>query len=191
MFAIYLGALVFGGLLIAASAVGVGDHGDVHGGDVHAGGDHGDDNQQSNSGVAWLSLFGLRFWSFGTAFFGLTGIVLRALGSTGAAPLVATAVGIAAGLGASLTFRLVGRDPVGEVKDAATLLGREGKLLLPVERGQRGKIRLDQPGGGHLDLIAECDEPVPLAAGSKVLVIEVRGTAAVVAPVDQPTKEDR
>ena len=187
MFAIYLGTLVFGGMLIAASALG-GDHGDAHGGDVHAGGDHGEGDSPSQA-TAWLSLFGLRFWSFGFAFFGLTGLALRALGWAAIAPLVGGAVGVAAGLGASLTFRMVGRETIGEVKGAAALMGREGKLLLPVAPGQRGKIRLAQPGGGHVDLIAETDETTALAAGSDVLVIEVRGNVVVVAsePAGPPT----
>jgi hypothetical protein len=180
MFAIYLGSLLFGGVLIAASALG-GDHGEAHGGEVHTGGDHGDGNH--NTGSAWLSLFGLRFWSFGAAFFGLTGLVLRALGWAAIAPVLATSLGVAAGLGASVTFRMVGRETIGEVKGAVALLGREGRLLLPVDRGQRGKVRLPQPGGGHVDLVAESDDAAALAAGSDVLVIEMRGNVAVVARV--------
>ena len=53
-------------LLILASLFGAGHDADVHvdlhvGGDGHGGGDGHDQNQAS----AWLSLFGLRFWSFG------------------------------------------------------------------------------------------------------------------------------
>ena len=181
MFAIYLGSLLFGGLLVAASAVG-GDHGEAHGGEVHTGGDHGDGDHPHSGAAAWLSLFGLRFWSFGAAFFGLTGLVLRALGWSAIAPFVASGLGVAAGLGASITFRMVGRETIGEVKGSAALLGREGKLLLPVERGQRGKVRLGQPGGGHVDLVAESEEATAMPAGSDVLVIEIRGNVAVVAP---------
>ena len=192
MFAIYLGALLFGGVLIAASAFGGADHGgDVHGGD--AGGDadgdggHGDGHDESQAS-AWLSLFGLRFWSFGTAFFGLTGLVLRALGWPALAPVLGGGVGIAAGLGASATFRMLTRDVVGQVRDAGALVGREGKLLLPVARGQRGKLRLALPAGGDVDLLAESDEDEVLAAGTEVLIVEVRGNVAVVAraPVDVP-----
>jgi membrane protein implicated in regulation of membrane protease activity len=174
--------------LIAASALGGGDHGDVHGGDVHAGGDHGNGDHPNSGAAAWLSLFGLRFWSFGAAFFGLTGLVLRALGWSAIAPFLATGLGVAAGLGASATFRMIGRETIGEVKGSGALLGREGKLLLPVDKGQRGKVRLGQPGGGHLDLVAESDEAIALPAGSDVLVIEIRGNVAVVAraSVDLP-----
>jgi hypothetical protein len=53
-------------------------------------------------------------------------------------------------------------------------------LLLPVDRGQRGKVRLAQPGGGHVDMVAESDDDV-LATGATVLIVEVRGNVAVVA----------
>jgi membrane protein implicated in regulation of membrane protease activity len=184
VFAIYLGSLLFGGVLIAASALLGADHGaELHGGGGNAG--HGGDNSQ-NQGSAWVSLFGLRFWSFGSAFFGITGLVLRAIGLSALAPLVSTGVGIAAGLGASAMFRRLTGETVGQVRDAAALVGREGKLLLPVARGQRGKVRLAQPGGGDVDLLAESDEA--LVSGTEVLIVEVRGNVAVVAraPAERP-----
>jgi membrane protein implicated in regulation of membrane protease activity len=183
VFAIYLGSLLFGGVLIAASAL----LGADHGAELHGGGDagHGADHDQ-NQGPAWISLFGLRFWSFGSTFFGITGLVLRAIGHSTLAPLVSTGAGIAAGLVASATFRRLTGETVGQVRDAAALVGREGKLLLPVARGQRGKVRLGQPGGGDVDLLAESDEA--LAAGTEVLIVEVRGNVAVVArgPAERP-----
>ena len=177
MFAIYLGSLLFGGVLIAASVFAGADHGaELHGGgDAGHGGGH-DQEQNPN----WISLFGLRFWSFGSTFFGITGLVLRAIGLSALAPLVSTGVGIAAGLGASAAFRRLTGETVGQVRDAGALVGREGRLLLPVARGQRGKVRLAQPGGGDVDLLAESDEA--LASGTEVLIVEVKGNVAVVAP---------
>jgi membrane protein implicated in regulation of membrane protease activity len=185
VFVIYLGSLLFGGVLIAATVVAGADHGDVHLGDVDHGGDGGHDQGHAN---AWLSLFGIRFWSFGTAFFGLTGLVLRALGWPGLAPIVAGAVGVATGLGASATFRTLTRESIGAVQSAGALVGREGKLLLPVARGQRGKVRLGLPAGGDLDLLAESGEDEALDAGATVLVVEVKGNVAVVAraPAEPP-----
>jgi hypothetical protein len=172
--AVYLGALLFGGLVIVATVFGVGHEVDAHGGDG-ADADHG-----SGTGSALLSLFGLRFWSFGAAFFGLTGLVMRALGWPGLAPYVSALVGVAAGLGATVAFRALARDTVGQVSDPAAWLGREGRLLLPVSPGQRGKIRLTLPAGGHVDLVAESDEDEVLAAGADALVVEVRGNVVVV-----------
>ena len=130
-----------------------------------------------------LSLFGLRFWSFGAAFFGLTGVILHLIGGPAlavAAPLISAGVGVAAGLGASTAFRALARDTIGQVKGASALVGREGRLLLPVARAQRGKVRMPVPGGGHLDLLAESDDDDALDAGVDVLIVEVRGNVAIV-----------
>jgi hypothetical protein len=191
--AIFIGALLFGGGLIGASLLGAGDHGlDAHAG---AGGDAGDTGGGDSHGGAhaWLSLFGLRFWSFGAAFFGLTGLVLRVLGGAAIGTLgtmVAVGVGLAAGMGASTAFRMLARDTVGQVAAAGALVGREGRLLLPVERAQRGKVRLVLPAGGHVDLLAESGDDESLAAGANVLIVEVRGNVAVVAraPAELPSR---
>jgi len=178
---VYVGSLLFGGVLIAASFFGAG-----HDADVHAGGDtgHGSgDGHDQSQASAILSLFGLRFWSFGAAFFGLTGVILHLIGGPAlavAAPLISGGVGVAAGLGASTAFRTLARDTIGQVKGASALVGREGRLLLPVARTQRGKVRMPVPGGGHVDLLAESDDDDALDAGVEVLIVEVRGNVAIV-----------
>ena len=60
------------------------------------------------------------------------------------------------------------------------LVGCEGRLLLPIARAQRGKVRMAFPGGGHVDLLAESDDDGVLDAGADVLIVEVRGNVAVV-----------
>jgi len=180
--AVYVGSLLFGGLLIGASFLGAGNDTDVHAGDVGHGHAGGDGHDQSH-GSALLSLFGLRFWSFGSAFFGLTGLVLHLAGGpmlAGAAPLIAGAVGAVAGLGATTTFRALARDTIGQVPAASALVGREGRLLLPVAPAQRGKVRLAVPGGGHVDLLAESDDDAAIDAGTDVMVVEVRGNVVIV-----------
>ena len=155
MVVVYVGSLLFGGVLIAASFFGAG-----HDADVHAGGDAGhnvDGGHDQSQASAILSLFGLRFWSFGSAFFGLTGLALYLIGG----PALA-------------------RDTIGQVKGASALVGREGRLLLPVARTQRGKVRMPVPGGGHIDLLAESDDDDALDAGVEVLIVEVRGNVAIV-----------
>jgi membrane protein implicated in regulation of membrane protease activity len=107
------------------------------------------------------------------------------------APFIAAGVGVAAGLGASMTFRALSRDTVGQLRGAGALVGREGRLLLPVARGQRGKVRVAIPGSGDVDLIAECDDDAPLDAGAVVLIVEVRGNVAVVERVPETSPADR
>jgi hypothetical protein len=179
--AIYIGALLFGGVLIVASVLGAGDHGV----DAHADGSP-DGHSEGAGNALFAALVGIRFWSFAAAFFGLTGLLLRALGGDAmrvVAPVVGVVAGVAAGLTASFLFRRMTRESIGRVGDAAALVGREGRLLLPVAPGQPGKLRLAQPGGGHLDFVAQLaeGETDTLAAGSDAIVVEVRGTLAIVA----------
>lgn len=180
--AIFIGALLFGGLLIAASAFGAGDH-PVDGFGAHAA----DPHAEGSAHGQLIALFGLRFWSFATAFFGVTGLLLRLAGVPAGAG-IAAAVGVAAGLGASVFFRKMTREAVGRVGEAGALVGREGRLLLPVARAQQGKVRLAAPSGGHVDLVAEAGEDEALAAGAEVIVVEVRGNVAIVAraPATRP-----
>jgi membrane protein implicated in regulation of membrane protease activity len=193
VFAVYVGFLLFGGLLIVASFFGAGHDADVHVGDLHAGDSgHGDGHDQSQAS-AWLSLLGLRFWSFGAAFFGLTGLILHVAGGpvlAGATPFISAAVGVAAGLGASIAFRTLARDTIGQVRGAGALVGREGRVLLPIARAQRGKVRTEIPGGGHVDLLAESDDDGLIEAGADVLIVEVRGNVAIVerAPAAPPAR---
>ena len=185
MFAVYVGFLLFGGLLIVASVFGAGHDADIHVGDLHVGeGGHGHgDGHDQNQASAWLSLFGLRFWSFGAAFFGLTGLILHLAAGpvlAVAAPFISAGIGVAAGLGASIAFRTLARDTIGQVRGAAALVGREGRVLLPIARAQRGKVRMAVPGGGHVDLLAESDDDGVIEAGADVLIVDLRGNVAVV-----------
>jgi hypothetical protein len=177
--AIYLGALLFGGLLILASLLGAGDHPiDLHSADAA------DAHAEGGGHARLMALFGLRFWSFATAFFGVTGLLLHRFGGAvlrAAAPTIAGVVGVAAGLGASLLFGKMTRESVGRVGDAAALVGREGRVLLPVARAQRGKVRCALPGGVQVDFLAESSDDEVLSTGADVIIIEVRGTVAVVA----------
>jgi membrane protein implicated in regulation of membrane protease activity len=180
--AIYIGALLFGGVLIAASAFGAGDH-PVDGFAAHAADAHAEGSLHGQI----VALFGLRFWSFGTAFFGVAGLVLRLAGAPGGSA-AAAAIGVAAGFGASVFFRKMTREAVGSVGDASALVGREGRLLLPVARAQAGKVRLAAAAGGSIDLVAEAHDDEALAAGAEVIIVEVRGNVAIVtrAPAVRP-----
>jgi membrane protein implicated in regulation of membrane protease activity len=176
MVAVYIGALLFGGVLIAASALGLGEH-SVDGFSADAA----DPHAEGSGHGSLVALFGVRFWSFATMFFGVTGLLLHLAGVPVGAGIAAV-VGVGAGLGASVFFRKMTRESVGRVGDASALVGRVGKLLLPVARAQAGKVRVAQPAGGHVDLVAATDEDAALGVGAEVIVIEVRGTTAVVAP---------
>lgn len=181
MLSIYIGGLLFGGVLLGASVVGGhGDHGaDAHGGghDAHHGSDH-DHNQQHNPLLPFLNL---RFWAFASAFFGLTGLALTFAGGLGAVVTAALAggVGLGCGYGSWRVLRALTTRPVGLLGDAEAHVGREAQVLLPIERGRRGKIRLSI-GGTATDMVAETEGDGRLAPGEVALVVGMRGTVALV-----------
>ncbi|HMF44527.1 MAG TPA: hypothetical protein VKQ32_27825, partial [Polyangia bacterium] len=103
---IYIAALAFGGILLVASLVGGHDHTDHHVGDHDQ--DHAHEHEAGGVPHAALVLpfLSLRFWIFGLAFFGLTGVVLHGLGLTSplVAAVLATVVGLSFGYGAARLF---------------------------------------------------------------------------------------
>ena len=179
MLSIYIGGLLFGGVLLGASVVG--GHGDHAGhGDAHAGG-HGDHDHGHDQNHWLLPLFSLRFWAFTAAFFGLTGLALTLAGGLGAllTPVLAGGVGVGCGYVSSRVLSALSRRPVGLVGGADAHVGREAKVLLPIGRGQRGKIRL-QIGGTSTDMVAETEGDGQLLPGETALVVGMRGTVALV-----------
>ncbi len=183
MNSIYLAGFLFGGVLVFASAFG------GHGHAAHDG-DHGDHGDHGSPRTPSLALFSLRFWSFALAFFGLAGMALGLI--DGMAPVLVGVIAGAAGLGAGATASRVMRglsgQTVGTMVPGGTLVGREGKLLLPIVPGQRGKARV-QIAGTSTDIIVEADVTGTLAAGSTVLIVALRGTIAVVEPSPAPPSE--
>ena len=195
--AIYLAALGFGGVLLVGSLAGGHDHAGGHAGAEgdsgadaahHAGDGHdqGHDQHLHHAGVAGLlwflrPLLSLRFWVFGLTFFGLTGSILSGLGL--AAPVLtavlAIVLGLVTGYVAARLFQALARQTVGEISAQGGPIGREGRLLLPVSKSQRGKVRV-VVGGVATDLIVETDSEAPLPAGAIVLVVGMRGTVALV-----------
>jgi membrane protein implicated in regulation of membrane protease activity len=170
---IYLACLVFGGVLVGASVFG--GHGDH---DV--GGDAGDVHDTAHSHGSALPFFSLRFWAFALAFFGLTGTALVLVGVAGAlVPVVAGAFGVGAGFVSSRVLGKLAHATVGTLRDGAAHVGREGKLLLPVSKAQRGKVRL-QVGGTSVDLVAETEGDDALTAGETAIIVGLRGNVALV-----------
>jgi hypothetical protein len=213
MLPLYIGSLIFGGVLIGSSLMGGGDgdHGGGHDGGGHGGGDgHGHGGGHDPGGghdlsadaehgpaavlhpspgsalargrhrSARLPIFSLGFWSFTTAFFGLTGLALTLAGGLGALiPVVAAVVGVSSGLVSTRVISRLTGNAVGLLSDAGSHVGREGRLLLPVGPGRRGKIRLSI-GGVSTDLIAETEADVVLPAGAIALVVGLRDNVALV-----------
>jgi membrane protein implicated in regulation of membrane protease activity len=182
MLALYVGTLVLGGSLIAASAFGVGKDVDAH--DVDGSHDiaHGADV------AAILGLFAsLRFWTFAMACFGATGIVTELAGLPTVIGLpIAALVGVFLGLGAALVFRTLAVDTVDSSIDARTLAGREAEVLLAVAPGAVGKLRVEHQGQ-LLDMPCRAPGEAHLARGRRVMIVAVKGGVAEVTPLADST----
>ncbi len=126
-------------------------------------------------------LASLRFWTFFTTFFGLTGAVLEGLALTTAIPamILALTMGILSGATATIVLRRLAADSTGVAASVRDYVGLSGRVLVPIRRGGLGKIRL-QLKGTTVDMLATTEDDDVLEPGESALVIEMRETTAVV-----------
>jgi membrane protein implicated in regulation of membrane protease activity len=183
---LYIAALIIGlGVLSLSFLMGGGD-GDAHGdldadgdGDLHADvhGDHDHGGGHADGGAIAIFL-SLRFWTFGLLAFGLVGTILHFLRLSGGlvTPIAAAAMGLGSGWLAAYTFRLLERTQVSSGAEASDAIGQVGRVLVPLERGKRGKIRIELRGQS-IDLLASTDDE-SLQGGEQVVIEEIRGTTA-------------
>lgn len=164
-------------------------HADVHA-DLHGG--HGGHGGHGDGGFLPIFL-SLRFWTFTLLAFGLSGSLLHYL-DLAASPVtlgVALGLGLFSGLLASLAFRALGRSEVSSAATSGDAIGQVGKVLLPVGKESRGKVRIELKGQ-TVDLIATTDED-RLEPGQLVMIEDIRETTAHVSPVPPellPPKRD-
>jgi len=184
---LYVFALVLGGVLLAASLL-AGDHdADADGFDGADGADTAESEALAGAGHGDIGGFAAlfastRFWTFFAASFGLTGLVFEGLGLLASSLLtlaVSLGLGLTIGLGAAWAVRKLTHSEVGRVADAGDYVGKSGRVLLAVERGGRGKLRLELQGT-TVDVLAITDDAEPIAAGETALVVEMQGTEAFV-----------
>jgi membrane protein implicated in regulation of membrane protease activity len=171
MIALYVMSLIIGGGLLLLSLVTGGETGEL---DVEGGGLEGTEVGEGSSGSA-LPLASMFFWTFFLAFFGLTGVLLSTLAhgvGTLLTVLLAVGMGIGAGLIASRVLRGLGRAEVDSSVRPADMVGRLGRVVVPVGRDQPGKVRVELKGR-TVELLAYGDETVPLAPSQRVYVHDV------------------
>ena len=191
---IYLASLAFGGVLLVASLV-IGHDGDADAdfdghpdldldvdvdlaSEVHAP-DHGD---LDALGGIFGALKSIRFWTFFTAFFGLTGSVFEGLELMDNEYIVlalALVVGIVAGATIVTALTRLRASEHGHVEGSADYVGKSGVVRVGVSRENPGTIRLELRGR-MVDLMATTEEQEPIARGDQALIIEMRGTTALI-----------
>lgn len=195
MLPVYLFALIVGGGLLLFSLLSGGDHDGAVDADADADGgltahaahsDHGD----------WSLLQGflsVRTLLYLLAGFGATGTLIELL--TDAGPLVsllwAVMTGAVAAVAAGSIYAWVRASGSGEVpSDPDYLIGATARVLLPVVEGRRGKIVAVQ-GGRGIELLARLygKEEEGCPRGSEVVIVEVEGDTALVAPLPRLSSE--
>ena len=132
----------------------------------------------------WLPFFSFKFWTFSSAFFGLTGTLLTLLGTVSSQAVVfplSLAVGLFCGTGVAYTLHKLKSTTVDSALKVQSFVGETATVVLPFERGALGKIRIDRKDRA-VELVATTDEE-SLARGDEVVIIAVDGdTAGVVRP---------
>jgi hypothetical protein len=185
MLTLYLIALAIGGTLVAASLLFGGDVDDLDAdvdadidadvdADVDADADADHDTDVAGSDVldAWLPITSLRFWTFALAFFGLTGTLLRGLNLLSSSTLIAIiagAVGWVSGIAMVSVYRKLKAEVVDSSLSETDYVGATGTVVLPVEPGKTGKVRLHLKGR-DVEMLADTDDDDTFAIRQSVIV---------------------
>lgn len=115
----------------------------------------------------------LKFWTFGSGFFGLTGVLLSTTHPTLAAVWVfaiALLVGLSIGFLAAAVLQALRRQRVNSLIQPQDWVGAKGTVELPFDAQSRGKVRL-QLKGSLVDVIAFTNDTKPLNVGESIVVI--------------------
>ena len=162
--------------------------------DAHVGGfDLDKDLDLSSTGDAataatWMPFLSMRFWTFGSAGFGLVGSLLHFIAPWLVTLSVSSGTGLLIGLGAAYFFHQLKQNTVTAATGLARFTGREARVLLDIKPGGIGKIVIDA-AEGQIELVARTKDAHTIKRGSKVLITDlVNGSANV---TSMPTLESR
>jgi membrane protein implicated in regulation of membrane protease activity len=172
----YLAALVAALGVFAIQLVG--GHHDVgtdH--DTSAGG-----SDQEHEASTWSLVASTRFWTFALLAFGLVGSALTVFGLAGALTiaLLASGSGIVSGLFAASVIRSLASRPATSHSVSRDVVGRVGRVIVPLVPGGLGKVRVELKGG-VVDYVARSRESIE--AGESVLVEEAEEGEVLVSRV--------
>lgn len=160
MLLIYLLLLVMGcGVFTALLIMGKDD---VHADDLHA------------------PILSLQFWVAFTAFTGLTGTVLTLLGTVPEKPLafIAIAMGSLCGSLVSSALRFLRRKQLNSSIRYEDIVGAQGHVVLPLDKGTTGKVRL-HVNGRDVELVA-VSRTTSLPIGQSIVVDDMSQDGCVV-----------
>lgn len=196
MLTLYLIALVIGGTLIGISLIFGGDHdtdasADVDASvdvdadasaDADAGADVEHDGFSLDAAALWIPFASVRFWIFFAAFFGLSGTLLTTIADVGSQLVVAplsVGTGYLCGVAAAAAVKWLVRNEADSAVRASDMVGARGTVLLPVSKGETGKVRLELKGQ-VLDALATTEDDARYDIGASVMVYETQDDGQIV-----------
>ncbi len=134
------------------------------------------------AGPGFIDLFTLRALFLFAAFFGLTGVLLTWL-QTGepVTAILSFLTGAIVGLGGNYIIKSIGYAHVSSTVTSVDLKGRTGKVIIPFDNTDQGKITLVSKGQ-RLQLVARAfeEEDETFEPGDEVVVVRVDGRVAEV-----------
>ncbi len=178
MVVLYIAALVLSAGVVALQVLS--GHGDSGGHDAH-GADH-------DGGIASF-VASVRFWSFLLLAFGLVGTLLSVFQLAG--PILTFALALGSGFGSGIFAvtvirRLLTRGASSNVK-RGDVIGRMGRVIVPVATPGRGKVRIEVKGS-VVDYVARSGEA--LNEGDSVIVEEYEDSEIVVSRAPKELKSE-
>lgn len=115
----------------------------------------------------------LKFWTFGSCFFGLTGLLLTRLSVPLPAPvilLMALAMGLICGTAMSSVLLYLRSQQADSLVGGDDLMGLAATVEIPFDASSRGKVRL-QVKGNIVDMVALTDDSQAFAPGEQVVIV--------------------
>jgi len=145
----------------------------------------GADHTAEGDGHLWIPFLSPRFWIYGLASFGLTGI-LCTLANVSNTLALAIGTGIATGLLISyMTRYLFRKAETSSDYRMDSLVGHVGSVTVPIRKESKGKIRLNRHDE-VLEVLARASSPTAeLMPGEPVIVVGVDGDTLEVIAQDE------
>ena len=139
-----------------------------------------DTDGTSMAEAAFLPFLSLRFWTFFTTFFGLTGTIFNitnAINNNTITLSLSLAIGCSTGYIASKIIHTLKRKQSDSTIRLTDYAGCSGKVLLPISSSQKGKVRVSIKGS-FIDLIAVSEENENFVRGDEVIVLSIENETA-------------
>ncbi len=134
----------------------------------------------------WLPFFSLKFWTFGSCFFGLTGILLSNI-STSLSPtiiaIISIIVGILCGTIMAYVLYTLKNRPADSLVRSDDLLGLSGTVEIPFDKNSKGKIRVNVKESA-VAFMAFTEENREFTRGEKVFIVGVENNRAWIVSED-------